>query len=104
MRMTSPLARILLAAALLAVAPAGTSAPADNHVDLQLVLAVDVSGSMDGNEQRFQRQGYVAAFRHPDVLDAIRAGPLWPDRYRLHGMVERNLPNGRRTVAGDRQR
>jgi hypothetical protein len=43
-------------------------------VDLQLVLAVDVSGSV--NEQRFllQRDGYAAAFRHRQVLDAIRSG------------------------------
>jgi hypothetical protein len=43
-------------------------------VDLELVLAVDVSRSMDEEEQRIQRDGYVAAFRHPDVLGAIFAG------------------------------
>jgi hypothetical protein len=44
-------------------------------VDLELVLAVDASGSV--NEERFvlQRDGYVAAFRHPQVLSAIRSGP-----------------------------
>jgi hypothetical protein len=47
----------------------------DNVVDLQLVIAVDVSGSMDSNEQRIQREGYVDAFRHPDVLRAITSGP-----------------------------
>jgi len=49
---------------------------ADNAVDLQLVLAVDVSGSV--NERRFelQKQGYVAAFRDPQVIRAIRSGPL----------------------------
>ena len=31
---------------------------------------------MDVDEQRFQRDGYVAAFRHPEVLEAIRSGPL----------------------------
>lgn len=45
-------------------------------VDLELVLAVDVSRSMDIEEQRIQREGYVAAFRHPDVVEAIRTGPL----------------------------
>jgi hypothetical protein len=45
-------------------------------VDLELALAVDVSRSMDMEEQRVQREGYVAAFRHPDVIDAIRTGPL----------------------------
>jgi hypothetical protein len=42
--------------------------------DLVLVLAVDASGSV--NRQRFelQKQGYAAAFRHPNVLNAIRSG------------------------------
>lgn len=53
-----------------AIAPA---APA--YVDLELILAVDVSGSMDGIEQRFQRAGYLAAIPHPDVIRAIRSGP-----------------------------
>lgn len=45
-------------------------------VDLELVLAVDVSRSMDLREQQIQRDGYVAAFRHPDVIDAITTGPF----------------------------
>lgn len=45
------------------------------QVDLELILAVDVSGSMDGEEQRFQRAGYLAAIPHPDVVRAIRSGP-----------------------------
>jgi hypothetical protein len=42
--------------------------------DLQLVLAVDASGSV--NQARFdlQKQGYAAAFRNPRVLRAIRSG------------------------------
>ncbi|RME96110.1 MAG: DUF1194 domain-containing protein, partial [Alphaproteobacteria bacterium] len=46
----------------------------DVAVDLELVLAVDVSLSMDQDEQMMQLEGYVAAFRHPDVIDAIRSG------------------------------
>jgi hypothetical protein len=45
------------------------------EVDVQLVLAVDVSLSMDNEEQRIQREAYVAAFRDRLVLDAIRGGP-----------------------------
>jgi Protein of unknown function (DUF1194) len=48
----------------------------DVDVDLELVLAVDVSRSMDLGEQDLQRDGYVAAFRHPEVLAAIGSGPL----------------------------
>jgi len=43
-------------------------------VDLELILAVDVSWSMDLDEQQFQRAGYVAAMRDPAVIDAIVGG------------------------------
>ncbi len=43
-------------------------------VDLELVLAVDVSLSMDLDELQLQRQGYLAAFRHPNVIAAIQSG------------------------------
>ena len=55
--------------------PAGGAA-AERAVDLELVLAVDVSGSIDIEEARLQRQGYVQALRHPAVLDAIQHGRL----------------------------
>ncbi|MGP0091746.1 MAG: DUF1194 domain-containing protein [Xanthobacteraceae bacterium] len=55
-------------------APAQPSAAA--NVDLLLVLAVDVSGSVDRTRFDLQRQGYAAAFRDPNVLGAIRSGPL----------------------------
>jgi len=44
-------------------------------VDLELILAVDISGSVDEEEARLQRSGYVAALTDPDVLKAIRSGP-----------------------------
>jgi hypothetical protein len=43
-------------------------------VDLQLVLAVDVSGSMDDDEHALQRDGYVSALSHPQVVQAIQGG------------------------------
>ncbi|MEM9221275.1 MAG: DUF1194 domain-containing protein [Pseudomonadota bacterium] len=43
-------------------------------VDVELVLAVDVSWSMDLDEQVLQRQGYVDAIRHPEVMAAIKKG------------------------------
>jgi len=45
-------------------------------VDLELVLAVDVSGSIDEDEARLQRQGYVAALSDPEVIRAITTGML----------------------------
>ena len=46
------------------------------EVDLQLILAADTSSSMNRDELRMQRDGYVAAFRHRDLADAILSGPL----------------------------
>ena len=43
-------------------------------VDLELILAVDVSGSVDGEEAQLQRQGYVAAIADPEVVRAITSG------------------------------
>lgn len=44
------------------------------EVDVALVLAVDISYSMDLEEQALQREGYIAALTSPQVLDAIRRG------------------------------
>ena len=45
-------------------------------VDVALVLAVDISNSMDPDEQALQREGFVEAFRSPLVHQAIRTGML----------------------------
>jgi hypothetical protein len=49
-------------------------ARAQTSVDLQLVLAVDASGSVNQSRFELQKQGYVQAFRNPQVLNAIRSG------------------------------
>lgn len=49
-------------------------ARAEDLVDLELVLAVDVSFSMDLDEQRLQRDGYVEALRDPEIIRAIQSG------------------------------
>jgi hypothetical protein len=46
------------------------------EVDLALVLAVDISNSMDPDEQELQRDGFVEAFRSALVHEAIKAGML----------------------------
>ena len=48
----------------------------DMPVDLELVLAVDVSESIDASEARLQREGYVAALSNPEVMEAIASGSL----------------------------
>ena len=45
------------------------------RVDLELVLAVDISQSMDEDEHALQRNGYIEAFRHRDVINALMSGP-----------------------------
>ena len=49
---------------------------AETEVDLALVIAVDMSYSMDPDEQMLQREGFIQAFRSPDVHDSIRRGVL----------------------------
>ena len=52
---------------------------AKTSVDVELVLAVDVSYSMDMEELALQRDGYVQALISPDFLNAVRQG--------MHGKV-----------------
>jgi len=67
--------RLLRALAILAFAIAApSSAQSPQSVDLALVLAVDASGSVDQARFELQKQGYVAAFRHPRVISAIQSG------------------------------
>lgn len=54
-----------------ALAGAGHAEP----VDLELVLAVDASGSVDEDEYRLQLDGIAAGFRDPAVAGAITSGP-----------------------------
>jgi hypothetical protein len=67
---------IFLLACVAAVVLATGAAAEDVDVDMELVLAVDVSRSMDPGEQNLQRQGYIEAIQHPEVLAAIREGVL----------------------------
>lgn len=68
---------LLLAASLASSAACAQTAPID--VDVELVLAVDASRSMEPFEQKIQRDGYIAALRHRQVIDAILEG--------VHGRV-----------------
>ena len=52
----------------------GSAWSAEKAVDLELVLAVDVSDSIDRNEARLQRDGYIAALTDPAVVEAVRSG------------------------------
>jgi len=64
-----------MATLLIAGVVAGAPGRADDMpVDLALVLAVDVSGSMDEDERRVERDGFIAAFRDGEVIAAVTAG------------------------------
>src|SRR3954454_19827207 len=48
--------------------------PSAIPVDTELVLAVDVSYSMDPEEQKLQREGYIDAITSRDFMEALRGG------------------------------
>ncbi|HEY7297428.1 MAG TPA: DUF1194 domain-containing protein [Xanthobacteraceae bacterium] len=87
MRIRLPIAAlaVLLMCAIIAGWNGGTAAPrlgplfADTRpgaipVDTELVLAVDVSYSMDPEEQQLQREGYIGAITSREFMQALRGG------------------------------
>jgi len=78
-RSSPRLALVLACAVALLAAVSARPAKASDPlvpVDLELVLAVDVSGSVDYEEAQLQRAGYVAALTSTEVVAAIRSGFL----------------------------
>jgi Protein of unknown function (DUF1194) len=57
----------------------GSRVPGSVDVDVELVLAVDISYSMDLDELALQREGYVEALTSPEFLNALQHG--------MHGRV-----------------
>lgn len=68
-----------LVLATMAASPSVRAQSNEIDVDVELVLAVDASRSMESFEQKIQREGYIAALRQKEVIDAIREG--------VHGRV-----------------
>ena len=84
MRWFVSIGAMLFATAMVSAAGAATSGPAspmadskDNRtaVDIELVIAVDVSYSMDLDELAVQREGYAQAIVSKEFLQALRNGP-----------------------------
>ncbi len=72
--MSLPISRRLLFLATSLAAPAlitTRSARASTEVDVELVLAVDVSRYVDAEEMEMQMRGYAAAFRDPRLAEGI---------------------------------
>ncbi len=64
----------MVALALIASAAPTLARDGEIDVDVELVLAVDVSYSMDPEEQKLQREGYIEALNSPEILKAIAKG------------------------------
>jgi hypothetical protein len=71
--MLHALRTLLIAVAIIALAPLARAA---EEVDLLLVLASDVSRSVDQAKFQLQREGYAAAINDKRVLEAITAGRM----------------------------
>jgi hypothetical protein len=78
----STIAGLLIAAAGVAASAAvphlpryADKSPGAIPVDVELVIAVDISYSMDPDEQALQREGYVQALTSREFLRALREGP-----------------------------
>jgi hypothetical protein len=92
----------LAAAASLAARPALAE---EGTVDLLLVLAADVSRSVDEKKFKLQRDGYVAAIADPRVVRAMTAGPSRPHRALLLRMgLQQRADRRHRLDRGRRRR
>lgn len=68
------LAAMMLAASSSAPLKAQNPAAGKIAVDVELILAIDASGSVDDDRFELEKHGFAAAFRSKKVLSAIRAG------------------------------
>src|SRR6202043_1072188 len=74
------------------------------RVDLLLILAADVSGSMDDSKFDLQRSGYAAAFSNPLRDRGHSRRPKGPHRHCIHRMVRHLAAEDRDRLDGDQQR
>jgi hypothetical protein len=65
---------LIVAMSLLAAGGPVRAAETGTPVDLELILAIDVSRSIDREEARLQRQGYIDAFRDQELARVIGSG------------------------------
>lgn len=68
------MAKLLRLVALSLLFAFSASAQDKKEVDLALALGIDISGSIDPDEAKLQREGYVQAFRDPVIVKAILGG------------------------------
>lgn len=96
----------LITLALLFAAPA--AAQDKKEVDLALAMAIDISGSIDPDEAKLQREGYVQAFRDPVIVKAILGGSHgriavayyeWSDAWVQRLLIDWTLLDSEATIA-----
>jgi hypothetical protein len=85
MRWCVSIGAVLVAGAMAGGGVAGIAAPSSSNpladkdaassVDVELILAVDVSYSMDMDELAIQREGYAQAIVSKEFLQALKTGP-----------------------------
>jgi hypothetical protein len=77
-------------------------------VDLALALGIDISGSIDPDEAKLQREGYVLAFRDPVIVKAILGGANgriavayfeWSDSWMQKLLIDWTLLDSEATIA-----
>jgi hypothetical protein len=82
-------------------------------IDLALALGIDISGSIDPDEAKLQRQGYVMAFRDPVIVRAILGGPNgriavayyeWSDSWMQKLLIDWTLLDSEPAIAAFAQR
>src|SRR5476649_247967 len=78
------------------------------EVDLALAMAIDISGSIDPDEAKLQREGYVMAFRDPEIRKTILGGNHgriavvyyeWSDAWVQKLVIEWTLLDSERAIA-----
>jgi len=69
-------ASALLGASLLTLPAASAPSSGVQNVDLKLIIATDVSRSINQEEALLQREGTAEAFMSPEVIKAIQGGAL----------------------------
>ncbi|MBM3619888.1 MAG: DUF1194 domain-containing protein [Alphaproteobacteria bacterium] len=101
------LTALSLAASVPAWAQSARSHTPDREIDLALALAIDVSGSVDVEEGRLQRDGYVKAFRDPAIRRAILGGYHgriavsyfeWSDAWRQNLIIDWTLLDSEQAI------
>ena len=83
-RRVSLACRVFVAACAGRLLTGNWAAAAERTVDLELVLAANISGSMDFAEAALQRRGFARAIRHPSVASPWAGGAGSLERTRLH--------------------